>query len=348
MKRILILGGGFAGAYAARRLEKHFGQGTDVEVVLVSQENFILFTPMLHEVAGSDVGVTDVVQPLRKMLRRTRIVIAEVEAIDLAKKQVRIHHPDLGTRLDLDYDQLVLALGAVTNFFGTPGLAEHAMTMKTLGDAMLVRNRAIDALELADNQKDPAQQRTSLTVLVAGGGFAGVETAGAMNDLLRESVRFYGRLSKDLVRVVIVHPGDRILQELGASMGDYAAGKLRERGVEIALQRKVTGYDGKEVVLDDGSRIPTRMVVWTAGITPSPLISGLPCKLEHGRVLTDGCMQVLGWPGVWALGDCALVPDGFNPGQYYPPTAQHASRQGRAGRQHRRHAGGQSPATVQV
>jgi NADH:ubiquinone reductase (H+-translocating) len=327
MKRIVILGGGFAGAYAARRLEKHFGGSDDLEVVLVSQENFILFTPMLHEVAGSDVGVTDVVQPLRKMLRRTRIVIAEVEAIDLAKKQVRIHHPDLATRYEVGYDQLVLALGAVTNFFGTPGLAEHAMTMKTLGDAMLVRNRAIDALELADNQTDPAQQRTTLTVLVAGGGFAGVETAGAVNDLLRESVRYYRRLSPDLVRVVIVHPGDRVLQELGAGMGDYAAGKLRERGVEIALQRKVTGYDGNEVVLDDGSRIPTRMVIWTAGITPSSLISGLPCKLQHGRVITDQCMQVPGWPGVWALGDCALVPDGFNPGQYYPPTAQHASRQ---------------------
>jgi NADH:ubiquinone reductase (H+-translocating) len=327
MKRILILGGGFAGAYAAQRLEKRFGQGDDLEVVLVSQENFILFTPMLHEVAGSDVGVTDVVQPLRKMLRRTRIVIAEVEAVDLGKRQVWIHHPDLDKRFELGYDQLVLALGAVTNFFGTPGLAEHAMTMKTLGDAMLVRNRAIDALELADNQTDPAQQRTTLTVLVAGGGFAGVETAGAVNDLLRESVQFYRRLSADLVRVVIVHPGDGILQELGASMGGYAAGKLRQRGVEILLQRKVTGYDGNEVVLDDGSRIPTRMVIWTAGIAPSSLVAGLPCKLQHGRVITDECMQVPGWPGVWALGDCALVPDGFNPGQYYPPTAQHASRQ---------------------
>jgi len=327
MKRILILGGGFAGAYAAQRLEKRFGQGDDLEVVLVSQENFILFTPMLHEVAGSDVGVTDVVQPLRKMLRRTRIVIAEVEAVDLGKRQVWIHHPDLDKRFELGYDQLVLALGAVTNFFGTPGLAEHAMTMKTLGDAMLVRNRAIDALELADNQTDPAEQRTTLTVLVAGGGFAGVETAGAVNDLLRESVQFYRRLSADLVRVVIVHPGDGILQELGASMGGYAAGKLRQRGVEILLQRKVTGYDGNEVVLDDGSRIPTRMVIWTAGIAPSSLVAGLPCKLQHGRVITDECMQVPGWPGVWALGDCALVPDGFNPGQYYPPTAQHASRQ---------------------
>jgi NADH dehydrogenase len=151
-KRILILGGGFAGAYTALHLEQRFAGSPDVEVVLVSKENFLLFTPMLHEIAGSDVSVTDIVQPLRNMLRQTRVMIADIEAIDLANMQVRIRQNDLGRTLDLTGDQIVLALGAVTNFFHTPGLAEHALSMKTLGDAILVRNQIIDALELADNQ----------------------------------------------------------------------------------------------------------------------------------------------------------------------------------------------------
>ena len=327
-KRILILGGGFAGAYAALCLEKRLGRDPGVEIALIAQENFLLFTPMLHEVAGSDVAVTDIVQPLRKMLRHTRIGIAKIEAIDLAKKQVRITHTDLPNPIDVTYDQLVLAVGAVTNFFNTPGLEEHALTMKTLGDAILVRNRVIDALELADNQRmDATARQTTLTAVVAGGGFAGVETVGSINDFLREGMEFYPHLQEDMVRVVLVHPGEVILPELGASLGGYAQKKLAKRGVEIRVKTRVTGYDGKEVTLDDGTKISTRMLIWTAGTTPSPLVSNLPCALQRGRIVTDECLQVPEWPGVWALGDCALVPDPYNPGKFYPPTAQHATRQ---------------------
>jgi NADH dehydrogenase len=326
-KRILILGGGFAGAYMARRLEKHFGHREDMEVALVSHENFVLFTPMLHEVAGSDVGLTDIVQPLRKMVRRTRVGIAEVQAIDLVQKSVRIRHHDLTHPYDIKYDQLVLALGAVTNFYHTPGLQEHALTMKTLGDAILVRNQVIDALELADNLRDETARTTALTSVVAGGGFAGVETAGAVNDFLREGTKFYPRLKPEMARVVLVHPGDHILPELGPSLGHYAREKLSRRGVDIRLNTKVAGYDGQEVTLDNGARIATRMLIWTAGTTPAPVLAGLPCALQHGRVVADECMRVPNWPGVWALGDCALVPDPLNPGKFYPPTAQHAIRQ---------------------
>ena len=186
---------------------------------------------MLHEVAGSDVAVTDIVQPLRKMLRHTRVVIANIEAIDLVKKQVRITRADLPDPVDVSYDQLVLALGAVTNFFNTPGLAEHAVTLKTLGDAILVRNRVIDALELADNQTDETRRQTTLTAVMAGGGFAGIETAGAVNDFLRAGMKFYHRLKEDTVRVVVVDPGDHILPELGMSLGHYAQKKApRARG----------------------------------------------------------------------------------------------------------------------
>ena len=326
-KRILILGGGFAGAYTALHLEKQLRGAPDIEIALVAKENFVLFTPMLHEVAGGDLAVTDIVQPLRKMLRHTRLAIADVEAIDLAKKQVRIRHNGIERTFDVPYDQLVLALGAVTNFYRTPGLEEHALTMKTLGDAILARNLLIDAMGLADNQPDETGRRTTLTVVVAGAGFAGVETAGAVNDLLREAMKFYPNLKEGMSRVVVVHPGEVILPELSESLGRYAEKQLGRRGVEIRLKTKVTGYDGKEVTLDDGTKIATRMLIWTAGITPPPLLSGLPCGIQRGRVVSNDCLQVTDWPGVWALGDCALVPDPLNPGKFYPPTAQHAIRQ---------------------
>ena len=324
---ILILGGGFAGAYTAVELEKRLGRAPEVELALVSQENFVLFTPMLHEVAGSDVSVTDIVQPLRKMLRRTRVGIASVEAIDLVNKQVRVRNADISEPINLSYDHLVLALGAVTNFYNTPGLAEHALTMKTLGDALLVRNRVIDALELADNQVNETERQKTLTAVVAGGGFAGAETVGSVNDFLREGLKFYPRLTEDMLRVVLVHPGEVILPELGEGLGRYAQKKLAARGVEIRLKTKVTAYDGQEVTLDDGTKIATRMLVWTAGTTPPPLLSSMPCELQRGRVVADECLRVPKFPGVWALGDCALVPDPLNPGKFYPPTAQHATRQ---------------------
>ncbi len=326
-KRIVILGGGFAGAYTALHLEKHFAGSSDIEVILLCKENFLLFTPMLHEVAGSDVSVTDIVQPLRKMLRHTRILIAEVKAIDLGKKEVRAFHEDSGRTFEVTYDQLVLAVGAVTNFYRTPGLEQHALTMKTLGDAILARNRAIELLELADNLADETVRKEVLTVVVAGGGFAGVETAGALNDLMRETMKLYPYLKEEMLRVVIVDPGTVLLPELSESLGRYTEEQLGRRGVEVRLKTKVNGYDGKDVVLGDGTKIAARTLIWTAGITPPPLLSSLPCHLERGRVVANDRLQVPNWPGVWALGDCALVPDPLNPGKFYPPTAQHAIRQ---------------------
>jgi NADH dehydrogenase len=327
VKRILILGGGFAGAYTALHLERRLAGVPDVEIMLAAKENFVLFTPMLHEVAASDVEVTDVVQPLRKMLRRTRVLIVEIESIDLARKRVRILQRDLAQGFDLSYDQLVLALGAVPNFYRLPGVEQHALTMKTLGDGILLRNRLIEALDIADNHPDENERKAMLTVVVAGGGFAGAETAGAVNDLLREAIRFYPHLKESMLRIVLVHAGEVILPELSESLGRYAQKQLERRGVEVRLKTGVTGYNGKELTLSDGTTITACVVVWTAGITPSALISSLPCGLERGRVLANACLQVPRWPGVWALGDSAFVPDSTNPGKYCPPTAQHAIRQ---------------------
>jgi NADH dehydrogenase len=326
-KRILILGGGFAGAYAALHLQKRLGRAPDVEIVLLSRENFVLFTPMLHEVSGADVNVTDIVQPLRKMVRHTRVLIAEILAIDLTAKRVHARHESSGREFDVAYDHLVVAVGAVTNFYNIPGLQEHALTMKTLGDAILVRNRAIDALGVAENLEDDAERRIALTVVVAGGGFAGIETAGAVNDLLHEVRKFYPNVTRDMVRVVAVHAGDHILPELGARLGGYAQRQLERRGVEVRLKTRVTAYDGRHVRLDDGTTIDSPTLIWTAGITPSPLVSTLPCPTQRGRIVANQCLEVPGWPGVWTLGDCALVPDPLNPGAYYPPTAQHAIRE---------------------
>ncbi len=326
-KRILILGGGFAGAYTALALQKKLSGMPDAEVMLVAQENFVLFTPMLHEVAGSDAAATDVVQPLRKMLRHTGILIGDIESIDLDNKHVRVRQSDLVHHRDLTYDHLVLALGSVSNFYHTPGIEEHALTMKTLGDALVVRNRAIDALELADGEPDEILRKAMMTVVVVGGGFAGVETVGAVNDLMRESLKFYNNLNEDMLRIVLVDVGPMILPELGESLGHYAEKELRKRGVEIRLKTAVKGYDGKEVVLGDGTKIASNMIVWTAGVTPVPIVSDLPCAKERGHIVANEFLQVQGRPGVWALGDCAQVPDLTNPGKFCPPTAQHATRQ---------------------
>jgi NADH dehydrogenase len=297
--------------------------------MLVSQENFVLFTPMLHEVAGSDAAATDVVQPLRKMLRHTGVLIGDIESIDLDKKQVRVRQSDLVHHRDLTYDHLVLALGSVSNFYHTPGIEEHALTMKTLGDALAVRNRAIDALELADGEPDEILRKAMMTVVVVGGGFAGVETVVAVKDLMREAMKFYNNLSEDMLRIVLVDAGQIILPELGESLGLYAEKELGKRGVEIHLKTAVKGYDGKEVLLGDGTKIPCNIIIWTAGITPVPIVSTLPCAKERGHIVANEFLQVQDRPGVWALGDCAQVPDLTNPGKFCPPTAQHAIRQGR-------------------
>jgi NADH:ubiquinone reductase (H+-translocating) len=325
--RIVILGGGFGSIYAALRLEKSLARGVALEVTLVNRENFFLFTPMLHEVAASDLDVTHIVNPIRALLRRVRFVEGEVEAIDLEARRVLVSHGGDGHRHEIEYDHLVIALGAVTNFYGLPGVEERALTMKSLGDAIALRNRLIECLEEADPEccRDKAPL---LTFVVAGGGFAGVETVAAVNDFLREALRFYPNLAEAQLRVVLVHDGPVILPELGEPLGIYAQRKLTERKVEIRVDTKIAGMSETGVKLGDGTMIPAKTLVWTAGTAPNPLLGTLPCRKERGRVVANAYMEVDGWPGVWALGDGAVIPDPHT-GKPYPPTAQHALRQGR-------------------
>ena len=327
--RIIILGGGFGGLYAALKLEKTLARDPDVEVMLVNRENFFLFTPMLHEVAASDLDITHIVNPVRKLLRRVSFFDGDVESIDLPGKRVVVSHGTAHHHHEFTYDQLVLALGSITNFYNLPRLEERALTMKSLGDAIYLRNWLIANLEEADFECAAGKREGLLTCVVAGGGFAGVETIGAVNDFLREAVPFYSHLTAGLLRVVLVHPGAVILPELGEKLGRFAQKKLGERGVEIRVNTRVSQVFDDRVELNDGTVIKTNTLVWTAGTSPNPLLADLPCKKERGRLLVNEFLEVPDWPGVWALGDCALVPDGKTD-TFYPPTAQHALREGKA------------------
>ena len=326
--RILILGGGFGGLYTALELEKRLARRSDVEVTLVNRQNFSLFTPMLHEVAASDLDAADIVNPMRKLLRRVQFFAGNVEAIDLNGKKVLVSHGDGRHEHELPYDHLVLALGSVPNFFNLPGVAERSLTMKSLDDAIALRSRLIEHLEEADFECCPEARESLLTFVVAGGGFAGIETIAGINDFLREAVRFYPNLGEEMIRIVLVEYAPAILPELGSKLGAYAEKKLSHRGVEFRLKTAVASMSPAGVTLSDGTFIKTATLIWTAGTAPNPLLAALPCSKEKGRVIADATMEVPAFPGVWALGDCAAIRDPKS-GKPYPPTAQHALRQGK-------------------
>ena len=329
--RVLILGGGFGGLYAAMELEKTLGKSPGVEITLVNKENYFLFTPLLHEVAAGDLDVTHTVNPLRLLLRRARFFNGEVESIDLDRRRVVVSHGEQHHRHDMPYDHLLIALGAVTNFRDLPG-EERAVTMKSLDDAIRLRNRLIELLEAADFDCVPGSRDPLMTVVVAGGGFAGVETIASINDFFRGALKHYPNVREEMIRLVLVHAGEFILPELGGALGAYARRKLGGRGVEVRTETTVTSYVDGVAALSDGTRIPAETLIWTAGITPNPMLAGLPCEKHLGRIVVNRFLEVPGYPGVWALGDCARVPDAAQ-GSSCPPTAQHALRQGRvAGR----------------
>jgi NADH dehydrogenase len=324
---VVILGGGFAGLSAAMYLDKTLARRAEAEVTLISRENFILFTPMLHEVAAGDLYPGDIVNPLRRILHHVKFVQAEVQAIDLSARRVRCVGGVAKLELDFEFDHLLLTLGSETNFFDLPGVSEWAVTMKSLFDAAMLRNRVLALLEEATLQSDSDARRQILTFVTAGGGFAGAETTGAINDFVRDVLRYYPDLSEELVRVVVIHPGDFLLPELGQELGDYAERKLRERKVEVIKGVRVANYDGSLVTLTDGKSIPASTLIWTAGVKPSPVIAPLPCQKERGRLLVSDFLAVTGVPGLWAAGDCAAVPVS-NTEKFHPPTAQHGLREG--------------------
>src|SRR6266581_4755254 len=328
-KRIVILGGGFGDVYAALHLERLLARAPEVEICLVSRDNFFLFTPMLHEIAASDLEITNIVNPLRKLLRKVEVLVGDVNQIDLPNKRVLISRGYRNDSKQIDYDHLVIALGSITNFYDIPGLAGLALAMKSLPDAIRLRAQILRHLEEANSECNLTDRQSLLTFVVAGGGFAGVETVAALNDFVREALPFYPNLCEDMLRVMLVHSGSVILPELGESLGRYTQEVLARRGVEVRLSTRVKSMTENSVLLVDGAAIPSRTLVWTAGTVPNPLILPLSCGKERGRIRVNQFLQVPDWPDVWAVGDCAFVPDIRNPGKSHPPTAQHAIREGK-------------------
>jgi NADH dehydrogenase len=322
----VILGGGFAGVTVAARLERLFGADRSIAITLVSDTNALLFTPMLAEVAGSSLEPTHISCPIRTGLRRTRVVRGAVGSVDLAAKHVVVaSEPPVA----LEFDHLVLALGSVTNHLGLENVARHTLGFKTLREAMRIRNQLIDAFERAEIEPDPARRRELLTFVVAGGGFAGAELAGALNDFARGMLADYPSLRPDELAIVLVHPGDRILPELSPPLAAYALERMAARGVTFRLGERVADARPGAFVLKSGEELRGHTLVWTAGSTPHPLLRALAFeRSKRGAVVVDEHLAVPGHPGVWAAGDCAAAADARTK-EPCPPTAQFALREAR-------------------
>jgi NADH dehydrogenase len=325
VKRIVILGGGFAAIAAAQRLEKRLRPG-EAELVLISRENFSLFTPMLPEVSSGALDVRHIVTPIRSQLRRTRFILADVAALDVQAKLVSYTHVLTGMQEQLSFAQAVIAIGSATSTFNLPGVAQRVFALKTLEDAGILRNRLVWLLELADTV-DEAERRRLLTIVVVGGGFTGVEATGEMVELFRSVARFYPHVKRTDVRIVLVEGGKSLLPGLPARMGTYSERDLKRRGVCVVTGDPVKLADDDGMELQSGERIETRTIVWSAGVRPRPLrVTGELPRAKNGTLLVGEDMRVPECDGVWALGDCAAIPNGA--GGFYPPTAQHALREG--------------------
>jgi NADH dehydrogenase len=338
-KKIVILGGGFAGVECARQLEKEFGNNPEIELVMVSEDNFLLFTPMLPQVASGMIETRHIVLPIRTICKKTKFYESRIKNIDPYGKIVTLWGTGDKRSISLHYDFLVVALGSETNFFGMANVEKNAYTMKTLNDAVMLRNRVIDMLEQAENETNPILRKSFLNFVVVGGGFAGIETAGELMDLLLDARKYYPTIHKDDIKVIVLEALGMILPGFNTKLANFAKEKMVERGIDIRLKTAVTSFDGNEVTtksLDenpkdsiDTSEIDstiTKTLIWTAGVTPVNTIKRSMFKTEKGKVLVNDYLEVTDFPGVFAIGDCALHldPETQRP---LPPTAQIAEAQ---------------------
>jgi NADH:ubiquinone reductase (H+-translocating) len=324
-KQILILGGGFAGVYTARYLEKLL-RPEEASITLVNRENYWVYQPMLPEVISGSIGLTNIVSPIRRLCPRTNLIMREVEDIDLKRQIVTLSPGFRPRQLQVAYDHLVIALGNITNFHGMPGLIENAMPFRTLADAMVLRNHVIHVLEEADVEDDPELRRQLLTFVVGGGGFSGVEVMAELNDFVHSGKRNYLRLRNEPHRCVIVQAGDRILPEMSATLAIFAQRILRKRGVEIILNDRLKAATSERAILQSGTEIPCKTLVSTVPSALPPVVQKLDCPKEQGKLLVNTGLALQDYEGtVWALGDCATIKTVT--GSKVPPTAQHAVRE---------------------
>jgi NADH:ubiquinone reductase (H+-translocating) len=330
---VVILGGGFAGAWCARTLGRLLGPGAASRVALIAENNVMVFQPMLAEVAGSSLSPLDVVNPLRQLCRHVDVLQGAVQRIDWAAKTVSVNGGRFSRDHEIGFGQLVLTLGSVTDLSRVPGMAEYGRPMKSVADALRLRATVINRLEEANLVDDPALRARLLTVVVAGGGYTGVETAGQLLDLMSGARRYYANLGDTPVRVVLVHGHDHLLAEIGPELGKHAQGVLEKRGMEIRLNTRVAEITADRVIFAGGDFVEAHTIVTTIGNAPNPVVLDLCAQLgletDRGRVRTDETLRVPGHPELWSAGDCASVPwNDRGTVKTSPPTAQFAQRQG--------------------
>jgi NADH dehydrogenase len=323
----LILGGGFAGISVLRELESSFKHDDNIQMTLVNEDNFFLFTPMLPELASGMIRPSAISIPLRMVCKKTEFIQAKISSIDLKSKLVAITRPFDGMVRVLSYDYLVVAMGSTTNFFGNKRIEKHAFTIKTIQDAIGIKTHLIHMLEIADTEKNPALQEKLLTVVVVGAGFAGVETIGELNDFIRDSVKsYYHNINSDNIKMILISASGAILPELGEELGKKAYESLQKAGIRIILNTKAVDAGEDYVFLGNGETIPCDTMIWTAGVTIDAVITQLDCEHKSGRIAVDNYLKISNDDAVFALGDCAAITD-IKTGGLYPPTAQHALRQ---------------------
>jgi NADH dehydrogenase len=318
----LVVGGGFAGAYVARLVGRR-------GATIVNPDNFMLYTPLLPEAAAGTLEPRHVVVPLRQMCPHAELLLGRVVARDAARRSVVAE--TLGGTFEIGYERLIVALGAVTRTFPVPGLAEHGRGFKDVADAIALRNHLLRSLETAAARLDRTEAERDLGFVFVGAGYAGVEALAELHDLAREAVRrSYPALRDVRQRWVLVDAAPRILSDIPRKLGEYTHSYLERVGIEIHVGTTLASFDEQEAVLADGTRVPARTLVWAAGVRPSPDLAHLDLPLdEAGRVRVEPTLQVSGTTDVWALGDCAAVPNARTPGRLDPPTCQHALRQAR-------------------
>jgi NADH:ubiquinone reductase (H+-translocating) len=326
--RIVIIGGGFGGLYATLALEKKLSRlNQKAEISLVSKDNFFLFTPMLHEVASSSIALQNIVTPLRKIVRKATVITSKVTAIDRGSREITLESA-AGTHHQLGYDYLVIAVGNTSNFYGIPGLEENAMTLKTLGDAITMRNSVISLLEKSEAECPDSDHAMPISVVIGGGGFAGTETVGAIHDLIIRSLPLYPKLRRAKVTVHLIEGGEKLLPELGSELGAYTAEALRNRSITLHLGWRISAATETTVTITQGETekvVNHNLLIWTGGVAAHPLVNALEAPQEKGRVLVESTLHIPGDTSVWSLGDCAAVPQ--LGGGFCAPTAQHAIRQ---------------------
>ncbi|MFF4327788.1 NAD(P)/FAD-dependent oxidoreductase [Streptomyces sp. NPDC001591] len=331
--RILVIGGGYVGMYTALGLQRKLRPG-EAEVTVVTPEPYMTYQPFLPEAAAGAISPRHVVIPLRRVLDRCRIVIGQAQRIDHAKRTATVTTlatPDEGTGdMEIEYDELVLAPGSVSRTLPVPGLADYGIGFKTVEEAIGLRNHVIEQMDIASSTRDPAVRDAALTFVFVGGGFAGVEALGELEDMARYAARYYHNIKAEDMKWVLVEASDRILPEVGPEMGTYTVRELRRRNIDVRLETRLESCENRVAVLSDGSRFPTRTVVWTAGVKPHPVLAAtdLP-RNERGRLRCTSFLTVEGVEHAWAAGDAAAVPDitAETPGSTCAPNAQHAVRQ---------------------